>query len=188
MLIFDSAVRFIDRIFRQHGRRRHHRYRSSSEGSRTMTGKLQYSASANPFAAHLQHAASSYTGGLSHLHPRITVEFKEFHDKYGGRFSLGQLMEVGSLTWDMLPRLDSNVNPETGRCETCWLNILGICRMGVRCTFAHNHCEGNSLPDRYVSDVIKTFLPAAKKMVKDNIPIWRSRPVHSNDSKRPRRA
>ena len=105
--------------------------------------------------------------------------------KYGGEIKIAQFLDIGSLQWTDLLCLDGHLNETSKRCETCWYNILGECKLGEKCPFYKNHVFGKAPPDEYVEEVLKVLKPPLDKMVYEDIPIQHNQ--YTRDAKRGRR-
>jgi hypothetical protein len=76
---------------------------------------------------------------LNHLHPKISLALKDYHDKYCGKVVITQIMELAKVTWQMMPRYQPMENKLTCKDEMCWNHVFGQCPYGDRCLFKKNH-------------------------------------------------
>jgi hypothetical protein len=108
---------------------------------------------------------------LNHLHPKISIALKDYHDKYCGKVVITQIMELAKVTWQMMPRYQPMENKLTRKDEMCWNHVFGQCPYGDRCLFKKNHVTGSSLPDEWVLRALNILKPGFMAMLKAGIPV-----------------
>jgi hypothetical protein len=108
---------------------------------------------------------------LNHLHPKISLALKDYHDKYCGKVVITQIMELAKVTWQMMPRYQPMENKLTRKDEMCWNHVFGQCPYGDRCLFKKNHVPGSSLPDEWVLRALNMLKPGFLAMLKGGIPV-----------------
>jgi hypothetical protein len=60
-----------------------------------------------------QLACPEIGSNLNHLHPKISIALKEYHNKYCGQVIITQIMELAKVNWQMMPHYSPMMNPNT---------------------------------------------------------------------------